>query len=109
ISDCHAVTVPVRPAGCVRSLGLDWEVSPFGCSDVDTRVTHSNAIHITVLVLSCVQPNTETDMTSSTTMTIRIEPEVKAKLDRLAGDTRRSRSFLAAEAVAGYVDRELAI
>jgi len=48
-------------------------------------------------------------MTSSTTMTIRIEPEVKAKLDRLAGDTRRSRSFLAAEAVAGYVDRELAI
>ncbi len=48
-------------------------------------------------------------MTSSTTMTIRIDPEIKAKLDRLAGDTRRSRSFLAAEAVAGYVDRELAI
>lgn len=48
-------------------------------------------------------------MSSSTTMTIRIDPEIKAKLDQLAGDTRRSRSFLAAEAVAGYVDRELAI
>jgi predicted transcriptional regulator len=42
-------------------------------------------------------------------MTIRIAPEIKAKLDQLAGDTRRSRSFLAADAVASYVDRELAI
>jgi predicted transcriptional regulator len=48
-------------------------------------------------------------MTASTTMTIRVSSEVKKKLDRLASNTRRSRSFLAAEAVSAYVDRELEI
>ncbi len=48
-------------------------------------------------------------MTASTTMTIRLDPQLKAKLGRLADGTRRSRSFLAAEAVETYVDRELAI
>lgn len=46
---------------------------------------------------------------SSTTMTIRVSTDIKEKLDRLAADTRRSRSFLAAEAVSAYVARELAI
>ncbi|WP_157218172.1 CopG family ribbon-helix-helix protein [Flavisphingomonas formosensis] len=46
---------------------------------------------------------------SSTTMTIRLPVEVHDKLGRLAQGTRRSRSFLAAEALAAYVDRELAI
>ncbi len=48
-------------------------------------------------------------MTASTTMTIRVSPALKEKLGRLALDTRRSRSFLAAEAVTAYVDRELEI
>ena len=48
-------------------------------------------------------------MTASTTMTIRVSPEVKQKLDRIAADTQRSKSFLAGEAVAAYVDRELEI
>jgi len=48
-------------------------------------------------------------MNASTTMTIRVSTEVKERLGRLAQDTRRSRSFLAAEAVAAFVDRELAI
>jgi predicted transcriptional regulator len=34
---------------------------------------------------------------------------VKEKLDRIAAGTRRSKSFLAGEAVAAYVDRELEI
>lgn len=46
---------------------------------------------------------------ASTTMTIRLDPQLKAKLGRLAEGTRRNRSFLAAEAVETYVDRELAI
>lgn len=45
----------------------------------------------------------------SETLTIRLSAEVKAKLGRLAADTQRSRSFLAAEAVSAYVERELAI
>jgi len=48
-------------------------------------------------------------MSVSTTMTIRLDPALKAKLGKLAQETRRSRSFLAAEAVEAYVDRELAI
>jgi predicted transcriptional regulator len=48
-------------------------------------------------------------MTASTTMTIRVSSETKLKLERIAADTRRSRSFLAAEAVSAYVDRELEI
>ena len=48
-------------------------------------------------------------MTASTTMTIRVRPDVKAKLDRIAADTQRSKSFLAGEAVAAYVERELEI
>ncbi|MEI4263180.1 CopG family ribbon-helix-helix protein [Roseovarius sp. D0-M9] len=48
-------------------------------------------------------------MTNSTTMTIRLDQQLKARLGKLAGETRRSRSFLAAEAVEAYVNRELAI
>ena len=48
-------------------------------------------------------------MSTSATMTIRIATDMKRKLERLAADTRRSKSFLAAEAVSAYVERELAI
>ncbi|MGK9201594.1 CopG family ribbon-helix-helix protein [Sinorhizobium meliloti] len=48
-------------------------------------------------------------MPVSTTMTIRVSHELKKKLDRIASATSRSRSFLAGEALAAYVDRELEI
>lgn len=48
-------------------------------------------------------------MAASVTMTIRVDPDVKAKLSRLAAHTRRTKSFVAGEAVAAYVDRELEI
>lgn len=48
-------------------------------------------------------------MTASTTMTIRVTVETKERLGQLARETRRSRSFLAAEAVDRYLDREQAI
>ncbi|WP_414832524.1 CopG family ribbon-helix-helix protein [Afifella sp. YEN Y35] len=48
-------------------------------------------------------------MTASTTMTIRVRPDVKDKLTRIATETQRSKSFLAGEAVAAYVERELEI
>jgi predicted transcriptional regulator len=46
---------------------------------------------------------------SSTTLTVRISPEVKKRLGRLADRTQRTKSFLAGEAIADFVDRELAI
>ena len=46
---------------------------------------------------------------TSDTMTIRLNSETKAKLSELAIYTRRTKSFLAAEAISDYVERELAI
>jgi RHH-type transcriptional regulator, rel operon repressor / antitoxin RelB len=40
----------------------------------------------------------------STTFTIRVEPAVKKRLEKLARSTGRSRSFLAAEALNDYLD-----
>lgn len=48
-------------------------------------------------------------MTASTTMTIRVTAETKERLGQLARETRRNRSFLAAEAVDRYLDTEQAI
>lgn len=53
--------------------------------------------------LKCVHISTGSHNVS-TTMTIRLEPDVKERLDRLAAATDRSKSFLAAEAVRAYVE-----
>jgi RHH-type transcriptional regulator, rel operon repressor / antitoxin RelB len=41
---------------------------------------------------------------SSSTFTLRVETEVKKRLEKLAKSTGRSRSFLAAEAISEYLD-----
>lgn len=43
---------------------------------------------------------------STETLSIRIDSETKQKLDELALQSRRSKSFLAAEAIAAYVELE---
>ena len=40
----------------------------------------------------------------STTMTIRLEDEVRDRLDQLAEATQRNKSFLAAEAIRAFVE-----
>ncbi|MEO8142825.1 MAG: CopG family ribbon-helix-helix protein [Betaproteobacteria bacterium] len=40
----------------------------------------------------------------STTMTIRLEDQVRDRLDQLAEATQRSKSFLAAEAIRAFVE-----
>lgn len=40
----------------------------------------------------------------STTMTVRLEDDVKARLDVLAEATQRSKSYLAAEVICSYVE-----
>ena len=40
------------------------------------------------------------------TLSIRLNPETKARLDELSKRSRRSKSFLAAEAIAAYVESE---
>jgi RHH-type rel operon transcriptional repressor/antitoxin RelB len=41
---------------------------------------------------------------ASTTFTVRVEPKVKKRLEKLAKSTGRTRSFLAAEALNDYLD-----
>lgn len=48
-------------------------------------------------------------MPTSTTLTVRLPEKVKRQLGKLAQSTQRTKSFLAGEAIAGYVDRELEI
>ncbi|VAW59211.1 hypothetical protein MNBD_GAMMA08-705 [hydrothermal vent metagenome] len=43
-------------------------------------------------------------MSQTTTMTIRLEPELKSRLDKLALATQRSKSFLASEAVREFIE-----
>ena len=40
----------------------------------------------------------------STTMTVRLEDDIKERLERLAESTKRSKSFLAAEAIREFVE-----
>lgn len=55
------------------------------------------------VVLGCTHPHTPASC-MSTTMTIRLEDEVKDRLDRLADSTSRSKSYLAAEAIREFVE-----
>ena len=43
---------------------------------------------------------------ATSVLTLRIPEEIKAKLDKLAQATHRSKSFLAEEAIARYIDLE---
>ena len=40
------------------------------------------------------------------TISIRLQPETKARLDALSKSTKRSKSFLAAKAIEAYVESE---
>ncbi len=48
-------------------------------------------------------------MTDSATITVRLPASLKQDLGKLAERTKRTRSFLASEAIAGFVERELRI
>jgi len=48
-------------------------------------------------------------MAETTTITVRIPVELRDKLDRLAEVTKRSRSYLAAEALGEFIEDELAL
>lgn len=43
-------------------------------------------------------------MAKSATMTVRLTPEAREKLEALARDTKRSKAYLASEAIETYID-----
>ena len=50
------------------------------------------------------QYNRAKSMSQSSTMTIRLDADLKTRLDKLADATHRSKSYLAAEAVREYIE-----
>lgn len=48
-------------------------------------------------------------MAASTTLTVRLNADVKKRLGRLARQTKRTKSYLAGEAIASFVEHELDI
>jgi predicted transcriptional regulator len=44
------------------------------------------------------------EIAKSATMTVRLTPEISEKLEELARNTSRSKSYLASEAIASFVD-----
>ena len=48
-------------------------------------------------------------MSESETLTVRLASSIKNKLGQLAAQTNRTKSYLAAEAIHAYVERELEI
>lgn len=48
-------------------------------------------------------------MSESETLTVRLASATKDRLGQLAAQTNRTKSYLAAEAIAAYVDREMEI
>lgn len=55
-------------------------------------------------MLPCTQINTRDEAAMSTTMTIRLEPNLKDRLDELSQATQRSKSYLAAEAIREFIE-----
>jgi RHH-type transcriptional regulator, rel operon repressor / antitoxin RelB len=45
-------------------------------------------------------------MSETATITVRLDASLKTKLEALAQSTQRSKSWLAAEAIAAYIDQE---
>jgi predicted transcriptional regulator len=85
----------------------------FGPPPPGRRLTLAMRRHLSlggVRASTYVQITTGTvSMPTSTTMAIRLSSETKNKLERPAAGIRRSKSFLAAEAVSAYVEREFEI
>src|SRR5271170_972197 len=52
----------------------------------------------------CTSEYRAMEIMPSTTFTVRVESEVKKRLEKLAKSTGRTRSFLAAEALNAYLD-----
>jgi len=66
-----------------------------------TNLARRNALSYTVHMSTQTPP--------STTVTVRLPEDVETQLAELAGHTRRSKSFLAREAITAYVQHELEI
>ncbi|MFC5507475.1 CopG family ribbon-helix-helix protein [Bosea massiliensis] len=76
--------------------------------DDETRDRSAGRGELEHIVLACVHVAEGAIMTS-VTMTIRLSQDTKDALGRIAAATRRTNSYLAAEAIEAYVAQQMAI
>jgi RHH-type transcriptional regulator, rel operon repressor / antitoxin RelB len=62
------------------------------------------AIQVYMYTLHSLSRGHQMTAADTAVVTVRLDGELKAKLEALARHTRRSKSFLAAEAIAAYAD-----
>jgi predicted transcriptional regulator len=60
--------------------------------------------HVLVRAARGASKQAGSKMAKSATMTVRLAPEISEKLEVLARDTRRTKAYLAGEAIASYVE-----
>ena len=75
------------------------------CGSADASDRRSVVATLRDVRFALIQSNTPGYRTmSSTTVSVRIDPVIKKRLEKLAKSTGRSRSFLAAAAINEYLD-----
>jgi RHH-type transcriptional regulator, rel operon repressor / antitoxin RelB len=88
--------ISLRSSGYARFVEYPF-LRTIGCASC------SHCVHAAMCYYVHIRtPSMET--MPSTTFTVRVEPEVKKRLEKLAKSTGRTRSFLAAEALNEYLD-----
>jgi RHH-type transcriptional regulator, rel operon repressor / antitoxin RelB len=86
-------------------------VFPFTPQDIFESISHKNH-PLPILLILCTMYTSlelrrqELSMSQSETVTIRLSAEIKGKLEALAASTKRSKSWLAAQAIATYVEEQ---
>jgi RHH-type transcriptional regulator, rel operon repressor / antitoxin RelB len=71
----------------------------------DTEFRSPLKVLCTLCTIEATQEILKT-MSDTTTITVRLDASLKAKLEKLARSTQRSKSWLAAEAIAAYIEQE---
>lgn len=57
-------------------------------------------------LLQCVHINSQATIMETSTLTLRLDNTIKERLEKLAEVTHRTKSYLASEAIARYVENE---
>src|SRR6267143_2073500 len=70
----------------------------------DNRSQAARGGDVFACAIVCPENRGASGMAKSTTMTVRLKPEVSERLEMLARDTKRSKAYLASEAIEAYVE-----
>src|SRR5207237_7328853 len=93
---------------CWRSGSRAWCETCIRWGRVEPNPPSATGLYDRVICVACTCRNLAEgiDIAGSTKLTVRLYPQVKKRLGRLAVESKRTKSYVAAEAIADFVDRE---